>query len=671
MASERIGPDARRLRLVLGLFFLALAAPTAVLVYKAYDQLKWEVFHQFRTQSEELGTRIDRRLAALIAAEQTRPFGDYGFLAGADPETGYRQPSPLSLLPIRSDIPGLIGWFQVDADGTFRTPLLPSDDGTPLVQGVPDLVQREAIAKEIRGVLTRNRLVDLPADADRGLTTPDQNPEPRAEETFAAADEGESWVSGQAAFDRLQLQEDAPRSAKREKAPARSLGQVEDLKLDLAYQRQAAQRSPAPAAPAPAEKERTTSRVEGDAAPAGLTSGNELDPGRRVRMFESEIDPFALSLLDSGHFVLFRKVWREGARYIQGAVIAQEAFLRGLIADTFAETALSRVSDLTVAYRGAVLAVYGARPGRDYLTSAGELTGALLHRLRLSAPAGDLELLFSISRLPAGPGASVVGWLASILASALVGGFYLLYRLGLRQIALTRQQQDFVSAVSHELKTPLTSIRMYGEMLREGWAPEERKQSYYEFILNESERLSRLINNVLQLARLTRNELAVDLKPRPIRALMEDILPRLAVQAEQAGFTLRMDCPDAAEGVARVDEDFLTQILINLVDNALKFSRDAERREVVVGCARASEGEIRISVRDFGPGVPPDQRKKIFRLFYRAGSELTRETVGTGIGLALVRQLTLAMKGRVDLVNREPGAEFRVLLPLETGLGKV
>ena len=88
-----------------------------------------------------------------------------------------------------------------------------------------------------------------------------------------------------------------------------------------------------------------------------------------------------------------------------------------------------------------------------------------------------------------------------------------MYRLGVKQIRLTRQQQDFVSAVSHELKTPLTSIRMYGEILREGWADEEKKKTYYAYIHDESERLSRLISNVLQLARMTRNELRIDLKP--------------------------------------------------------------------------------------------------------------------------------------------------------------
>jgi signal transduction histidine kinase len=388
-------------------------------------------------------------------------------------------------------------------------------------------------------------------------------------------------------------------------------------------------------------------------------------PALRVSIFESELDPFRLSLLDSGHFVLYRKVWRDGARSIQGALIEQDAFLRGTVEAAFRDTVLSRMSDLAVAYRGAILAAFGARTGREYRSSAAELTGDLLYRARLSTPASDLELIFSIRRLPAGPGARVLAWTAAALVLVLVGGFLFMERLGRRQIALARQQQDFVSAVSHELKTPLTSIRMYSEMLREGWADEGRKRTYYAFICEESERLTRLIENVLQLARLTRNELRVGLKPTRVGELMETLRPKIANMTERAGFVLDLDCTECAELAIRVDEDFLTQILINLVDNAVKFARDAEHKAVRIDCHVPEHGQVRLSVRDYGPGVPRDQMKKIFELFYRSGNELTRETVGTGIGLALVRELTLAMGGRIDLVNARPGAEFRLTFPVE------
>jgi signal transduction histidine kinase len=258
----------------------------------------------------------------------------------------------------------------------------------------------------------------------------------------------------------------------------------------------------------------------------------------------------------------------------------------------------------------------------------------------------------------------VVTTVAAVLLLVLCGGFFLLYRLGLRQIALARQQQDFVSAVSHELKTPLTSIRMYGELLREGWATEEKRKTYYAYIHDEAERLARLIDNVLQLARMTRNELRLAPRAATVRELLDAVGPKVAATVERAGFALRTDCAEEAAGaVVEVDTDAFSQILINLVDNAVKFSAKAEPRIVDITCRLDAQQRVVIGVRDYGPGVPKDQMRKIFRLFYRIDSGLTRETLGTGIGLALVRQLAEAMGGAVDVANREPGAEFLVTLP--------
>jgi signal transduction histidine kinase len=282
-------------------------------------------------------------------------------------------------------------------------------------------------------------------------------------------------------------------------------------------------------------------------------------------------------------------------------------------------------------------------------------------------PFGDLELTFLVDALPTAPGAALLAWVAVALSVVLVGGFYLMYRFGAGQMRLARQQQDFVSAVSHELKTPLTSIRMYGEMLKEGWADEAKLKTYYEYIHGESERLSRLIENVLQLARLTRNTQRFDSKTVTVAELLDTARSKVATQVERAGFALvvRNETPEGTAVV--VDLDCAAQIFINLVDNALKFSAGAAVKKVEVTARRNSDGAVLLTVRDYGPGVPKTQLKKIFELFYRAENELTRETVGTGIGLALVRQLAAAMGARVDARNCEPGAEFRVEFPRNAG----
>ena len=702
------GLDRKTLRRWLALFFLALAIPTGILVYQAYSQLKWEAFHQYRVLAEELAARIDARIIALVNTEEARSFVDYAFLnVAGDPAANFLQRSPLSAWPHASPIPGLVGYFQVDTEGAFTTPLVPPAGTVASTYGIAagELQQRLALQQQIEQILSRNRLVQdsktggvtggeaatdtLPAETSRrdrqaGLAAPSLAKDALQRHvledeavtvTVEPAERAEQQAPGQAAFDRLNKAA-APREQEQKQQPASALGRVEDLQLDYRYQSESAdadQRTLASNAPAVAKrarKERSALPEPADEPGAALFEGareadapeqSKLKSEIRIRTFESEIDPFEFSRLDSGHFVLFRKVWRDGQRYIQGALIEQQPFVQGLIETMFLDTALSNMSDLLVAYRGDVFSAFSGRAAREYLSSAESLRGTLLYQTRLSAPLTDVELILSINRLPAGAGGRVISWLAAILMLVLCGGFFLMYRLGARQIDLTRQQQDFVSAVSHELKTPLTSIRMYGEMLREGWASEEKKSIYYDYIFDESERLSRLISNVLQLARMTRNKLQVDTKAVTVAELMDGIRSKVFSQIERAGFELNMRCEaDAGQAIIQADPDWFIQIFINLVDNAIKFSDAAEQKVIDIGAQQLRDGGVQFSVRDYGPGVPGDQMKKIFKLFYRSESELTRETVGTGIGLALVHQLARAMGGQVDVVNREPGAEFRV-----------
>jgi signal transduction histidine kinase len=275
--------------------------------------------------------------------------------------------------------------------------------------------------------------------------------------------------------------------------------------------------------------------------------------------------------------------------------------------------------------------------------------------------------------MPRSGGAVVVDALALTLVLVLLVGHYGLYRLGLQQIDLAVQRSDFVSAVSHELKTPLTAIRMYGEMLRAGWVQDEaRRQAYYDFIFFESERLSRLIANVLQLAHLTNHDAPLALKEYTLHHLLDLVRSKVSTQAEAAGFTLRFLTEEAAHDLAATpvlaDADAFVQIFINFVDNALKFSANAEVKRVDIGLRQhaSQPRQAVLFVRDYGPGVAPDQMQRIFELFYRAEDELTRQTRGTGIGLALVKVLATKMHATVHLHNRNPGAEFQLMLPTVT-----
>ena len=752
------GFDKGRLRNLLALFFLALAIPTGALIWQAYSQLKWEAFHQYRGLAENLTGRVDAQLIDMIDTADARSYADYTFLnVTGETRFNFVQRSPLSAYPVTEDLPGVIGYFQVDTNGAFTTPLLPPEgtDAEKLGIGRDEFNKRLQLAQEIQAILADNRLVQpgpepglrrdlnvLPAAAKAGLEAAEKEaddfangafrsgqpaaaaePEAAAIQTVSLAAELQGSIAGgfldqtpadkdavdelkakqrlaaasadvaysQQAFDQLnQPRENLPVSSaligtpefdngtgviQAENERLNTIGKLADLKLDGALQKksesiertQEAQRSNTGRAAAPSRAKRREQIALPETAPPADRQTIQNVAGLsdlRISTFESEIDPLEFSLLDSGHFVLFRNVWREGERYIQGLLVDQNAFVSAAIERAFYDSPLSAMSNLIVGYQDDVIRIYPGPANSSYPGNAGEMQGALLYSNRLSTPLDSLELIFSINRLPPGPGAAVLGWVTFVLAMVFAGGFIALYRLGVSQINLARQQQDFVSAVSHELKTPLTSIRMYGEMLKEGWADEEKRQGYYEFIHDESERLTRMISNVLQLANITHNEPNFDLKRINVGELMSNIESKITNQVKRADFELNFNRnEDADNATIDIDEDCFAQIIINLVDNAIKFSKNADDKMIDIGSKLTGDKQIQFTVRDHGPGIPRDQMKKIFKLFYRTESELTRETVGTGIGLAIVHQLTTAMNGKVDVVNAKPGAEFRISFP--------
>jgi signal transduction histidine kinase len=721
-----------RLRLVLSLLFLTLTVPTAALIWQAMSQLKWEAFYQHRGMAEELTRRIDADLIERINTAESRDFGDYAFLVtGGDPASNLLQRSPLSAFPVLQDLPGVIGYFQVDAAGAFSTPLLPPSGAPADKLGISadEFEQRQILAGTMQKILADNRLIrDRPVAEGRlrpaAVAESPSEEGPAASSTGGVAsldagnadsdaaggklrgalDDGTAEPTRQSAkskedysqrvFDELNTSSPAPvalsgTSGENEvdlRNQQTAYGKIADLKLDASLQKksESLERKDAfdesmPPQDAPKTNAAVRARrLEQVAVPESVSPPTPGIPTRtdemsrigssRITTFASEIDPFEFSLLDSGHLVLFRKVWRNGERLIQGVLLDTQVFLSEAIERNFRATSLASMSDLVVGYQDDIVEVIRGRSADRYPVSSQELQGTLLYRNRLSAPLDRLDLIFSINRLPPGPGARVLLWITLVIGVVFLSGFYVLYRLGLAQINVTRQQQDFVAAVSHELKTPLTSIRMYGEMLKEGWVSEDKRRQYYDYIHDESERLTRLISNVLQLAKITRSAPQFDLKSKAVAELMNQIESKISSQIERAGFAFTMALDTFAAGASvRVDEDSIAQIIINLVDNAIKFSRNAENKTIEISAQASSDNHITISVRDFGPGIPRDQMKKIFQLFYRTESELTRETVGTGIGLAIVHQLTLAMNGKIDVVNKKPGAEFRLTFPVMAG----
>jgi signal transduction histidine kinase len=291
-----------------------------------------------------------------------------------------------------------------------------------------------------------------------------------------------------------------------------------------------------------------------------------------------------------------------------------------------------------------------------------------LFKGELIGPFQKLSVEFTTGKLPLGSATSFVLLFIVILSFVIIAGTTGFYWLGVKQIALAEQRMNFVSSVSHELKTPLTSILMYSEMLKSGMVTDKKNQSdYHHFIFDESERLSRLINNVLQLSNLSRNQDVVSPEYVNIDVLKSIIQSKVSTLIAKNNFQLNviMDENISYNTQALIDLDAFSQIVINLIDNAVKFFNAAKINEsqrqkidVIFALDHTCREKLMFSVRDYGPGISNSQLDKIFELFYRCGNEMTRTSPGTGIGLALVHQLVIAQDGTILVTRQQPGVSF-------------
>lgn len=256
--------------------------------------------------------------------------------------------------------------------------------------------------------------------------------------------------------------------------------------------------------------------------------------------------------------------------------------------------------------------------------------------------------------------------LIGLMVSVIVAGIAFLVHAISSEQRVSALKSDFIGNVSHELKTPLSLIRMFAELLQLGkFKTPEKGREYAAIIMRESERLSRLIDNVLDFSRIERGKSAYEMKPGDLGEVVERALDFYRYRLERDGRQLEVDLP-AAVPTMLLDENALTLLVLNLVDNAVKYGgngpisvrlRRSERRDKV--------DELILSVSDQGLGIAPEEQKKIFERFYRTRSVRNTNIRGSGIGLALVKHITEAHGGRVSVESApDAGATFTVTLPV-------
>ncbi|NQZ56136.1 MAG: HAMP domain-containing histidine kinase [Lentisphaeraceae bacterium] len=250
---------------------------------------------------------------------------------------------------------------------------------------------------------------------------------------------------------------------------------------------------------------------------------------------------------------------------------------------------------------------------------------------------------------------------ALILGLTVFGLCIYFYRENNRQLRESSQKVNFVNQVSHELKTPLTNIRMYAELLeRQLDSTEVKAEKHLKVIVSESQRLSRLINNVLSFARKDKDKLTLNIRDVSVDVVIDDVIDHFSPLLHRKNISIALH--KCAPAQLKADPDALAQIIGNLLSNVEKYVPTEGSVKII---SEQDERETKITVVDDGPGIPEKQQAKIFDAFHRVSNKLSDGVSGTGIGLSIARELALMHGGELILLTSDKGASFQLVLPVK------
>ena len=283
---------------------------------------------------------------------------------------------------------------------------------------------------------------------------------------------------------------------------------------------------------------------------------------------------------------------------------------------------------------------------------------SIAYRLNIGLYSRDQPLVFSHYR---NRNLLVVGGIG-LLAGSIVLGVYVMMRETTRELQTARLRSEFVANVSHELRTPLTSIRMYAETLLLGrYRSEQPRQDYRTTVMRESQRLSRMVGNILDFSRMESGRKTYELASGDLASIITATLEEFEPVLDEQEFEVAVDIDDPMPTI-EFDAEAMATAVANLLSNAIKYSLERKELKIWVG---ATAGTAIVEVADRGIGVPVDEYRSIFGKYQRARNA-TAAATGTGLGLALVAAIVEAHDGRVEVESRTGGGSlFRITLPLE------
>ncbi len=241
-------------------------------------------------------------------------------------------------------------------------------------------------------------------------------------------------------------------------------------------------------------------------------------------------------------------------------------------------------------------------------------------------------------------------------------GVVLYLILSVEAINLNRRQSNFIDSVTHELKSPLASLKLYLQTLGRRQVSPQEQADFVQFMLDDVERLDALINHLLDAARLEHRVVDREVEDIDLAAILNDCVGGVCLRYRVPHEVVHVDAEPCVVEARPVDIDLIFR---NLIDNAVKYASDTPWVEVTAKRSQDNKCVVRIS--DNGKGIPPEMRRKIFGRFFRRGEELERETPGLGLGLHITHTLVRRLKGRIRVKDREggPGTTFEVTLPLK------
>lgn len=386
---------------------------------------------------------------------------------------------------------------------------------------------------------------------------------------------------------------------------------------------------------------------------AGLTQG--MQRGRASPVERAGGAALRAVVLDSN--TVFVAATGAEDRTDRGVIVAVEPLLRSLAKRHYSGQPIAEFTRLELGGRTERLQGCKVVSGK----ASGEGKSLTLDHV-FSPPFDFLGSRLVADAAPPSPARATLRWLVIVFGLVALSGGVVLARAVQAQHELARRRSHFVSSVTHELKTPLTAIGMYAEMLEQGMDVDaDTRRRYFGVLKSETARLSRLIRNVLEFSQLEARRRRVQASEGNLTEALREAERVMADQAAQGGFVLHVQAEEECPAV--FDREAVVQILVNLVENSLKFGAAAQRREIVLFAERSPAG-ARFGVRDYGPGISVRPIGRIFDDFQRGDDAITKSTKGTGIGLALVRRLALAMGGRVEAANHaDAGCTVAVTLP--------